>query len=119
MVKPVNSVDLPAYIVILRSIVEILDRWMVFISTKYLFGLLLSAGSQCYSAYGLRKDLLVGLVDIVNDDYGKISIITEVSQRDSQAWRQSKLINDCFGNIQTNRHAEEIAISQAKILDDS
>lgn len=85
MVQPVDSVDLPTNVVILRGIVEILDGWMVFISAKYLFGLLLPAGGQWYSADGLRKDLLVGLVDIVNGDYGKVSVITEISQRDSQA----------------------------------
>lgn len=67
----------------------------------------------------MGKDLLVGLVNIIDGDYGKVSVIAEISQSNSQAWCQSKLINDCLGNIQTDRHAEEVAISQAKVLDNS
>ena len=50
VVEPGDGVDLAAYVIILDSVVQVFDSWMLRISAEHFLGLLLSAPCQRHAA---------------------------------------------------------------------
>ena len=80
MLQSVDSFDLSTNVELLSSLVQVLDSWVFWVTTKDLLGL----------------NLLVWLVDIVNGENGKVAIITEVAKSDSGSWCNTEFGDGLF-----------------------
>ncbi len=61
VVESRDGVDLTAYVIILDGVVQVLDCWMLWVSTEYFFGLLSSEPCQKHAAKGISLTDLSGL----------------------------------------------------------
>lgn len=66
-----------------------------------------------------QKGLLVWFVYILDGQDGQIPVISEVAQRNLRAGLDGELINLCLVDVEGDGHAEEQAILEAVLLDDS
>jgi hypothetical protein len=109
MHESINSIKFASDIELMGLIVEISDRGMLFIASKYFLCFLLSIFLLIVGILH-RLDVLVRLVNILNCDDSKISIISEISQGNASPSFDSELINAGLGNIQSNWHTKNITI---------
>jgi hypothetical protein len=98
--EPVNGFDLAADVVVSRSLEEVLDGWVIWVTAKHLLGLL----------------LLVWLVNVVHSHDSQVSIITRITERDSLARLDSQLVNLLFLEIQADGNGEEVAVREPVLL---
>jgi hypothetical protein len=75
-----------------------------------------SSSSFCFQCHG---HLLVRLVDVLNGENGKISVVTKISEGDSGAGLQLELVDGSLVNIEVDGHGEECAIGQTVVLDNA
>ena len=55
VVEPGDGIDLATYVTILDSLVQVYDRWMLWVPTEYLFGLLLSVSCQRHGCQKIER----------------------------------------------------------------
>ena len=65
------------------------------------------------------RNLLVGLVNILDRQDGERSVIAEVAQRDTGSRLDAGLVNGRLRDIESDGHGEEDARGEAIVLDDS
>ena len=95
--EAVNGLDLAADVVVAGNLKKVLDSWVIWVTAKDLLGLL----------------LLVWLVYVVHCHDSQIAVITGVTERDTLAGLDSKLVNVLLLEVEADWHGEEVAIRES------
>lgn len=62
---------------------------------------------------------LVGLVDVLDGQDGQVAVVSEIPQSDSHSGLEANLLDGLARHIKGYGHAEEGAIGETVLLDDS
>jgi hypothetical protein len=119
VIQSVDGVDFAADVVFLYTAKEVLDCGMFLIAAKDIFGLFLPVHllvlPSCLSS-GL---VLVWLVDVLDRDDGQVAVVSEVSERNASTRLHTELVNSLLRCIKCDGNAEEVAIREPAVADDS
>lgn len=63
--------------------------------------------------------VLVGAVDILNGENGKVAIVARVAQGDAGTRLEAEVVNLLLIDVEGDGHAEEQAASKTVVLDDT
>ena len=63
--------------------------------------------------------VLVGAVDVLNSEDGKVAVVARVAQGDARTSLEAEGINLLLVDIEGDGHAEEQAASKTVVLDDT
>ena len=61
--------------------------------------------------------VLVWLVNVVDGDDGEVAVISEVAQGDTGTGLHADLVNGLLVEVEADGHGEEVAVSEAVVLD--
>jgi len=121
MHETVNGFELSTNVRILSAVEQVLDRRMLRVTTKDMLGLLAPAllSKSSHRTDPTSRDSLVRLIDISDGHNGQVADITEVTERNSSTGLDTKLGDLVVRYVEADRHAEEVAICKALLLNDA
>jgi hypothetical protein len=121
--QAIDGLDLAANIVLLRCVVEVLDRGMLFVTAKDEFGFFLPIVKPLALLAPIqllgKLYALIRLVHILDLQYAEVTVIPEIAKRNPRALLKTKLVNAFFGDVEGDGHGKESAVCQADVLHDS
>jgi len=65
-----------------------------------------------------RMNGLVGFVNVLDGQDGKVAVVSKISKGDACPWLDLIFFYSLLGDVEADRHAEQIAICKALLLND-
>lgn len=114
-----NGINLSSNVELVSSAEEVFHSRMFLIAAKNLLGFLGPAELSMESPFLSSSDLLVWLVDILDVNDSQIAVVTEIAQCNACSRFYAELLDQCFGDVESNGHGEEVAVRKAVILNNA